>query len=216
MTTTPGSRSLIQARLDVGAAQPADNSCVSTQAETCGPRYSRAATGVLLSRHPPAQERPCTRSNASRLPSSASDAGSQAARRVPSPSGNCSGTASTRSAKCRPTAGITGGSSIPDAAGPGKTYARHGGFLAGVALRASTRAFFGLSTREASSSIPSSGCCSNPRGKLWRTRVTHPRFAAPRPIGVFVGGFSLDNLIDRFGMSAAITSRRAAPRPARW
>ena len=87
----------------------------------------------------------------------------------------------------------------PDATVPGKTYARHGGFLTGSPYDFDA-AFFGLSTREAAILDPQQRLLLESAWEALEDAGHDILALRRRPIGVFVGAFSLDNLIDRFGI----------------
>jgi len=87
----------------------------------------------------------------------------------------------------------------PDATVPGKTYARHGGFLAGSPYDFDA-AFFGLSTREAAILDPQQRLLLESAWEALEDAGHDIVALRRRPIGVFVGAFNLDNLIDRFGI----------------
>ncbi|WP_297972237.1 type I polyketide synthase, partial [uncultured Amaricoccus sp.] len=87
----------------------------------------------------------------------------------------------------------------PDASAPGKTYARHGGFL-GQSPFDFDAAFFGLSNREAAVLDPQQRLLLEVAWEALEDAGLDATALRGHPVGVFVGGFSLDNLIDRFGI----------------
>ena len=108
-------------------------------------------------------------------------------------------TASTRSTKCRPTAGIIGASSTRTRRSPEERTPVMAGSWPGRRTT-STRRSSGSPLARPPSSIRSSGCCSRSAWEALEDAGHDIVALRRRPIGVFVGGFSLDNLIDRFGI----------------
>jgi acyl transferase domain-containing protein/acyl carrier protein len=89
----------------------------------------------------------------------------------------------------------------PEPAVPGKTYARHGGFLAQPPHEIDA-AFFGLSAREAAILDPQQRLLLEATWEAFEDAGHDVLALRRRRVGVFVGGFSLDNLIERLGAAS--------------
>ena len=89
----------------------------------------------------------------------------------------------------------------PDVTEPGKTSARHGGFLK-QSLYDFDAPFFGLSSREASVADPQQRLLLEATWEAFEDAGQDCAALRGRPVGVFVGGFMLDNFLDRFGITS--------------
>jgi acyl transferase domain-containing protein/NADPH:quinone reductase-like Zn-dependent oxidoreductase/acyl carrier protein len=88
----------------------------------------------------------------------------------------------------------------PDGSVPGKTYARHGGFLTQSPFEFDAH-FFGLSAREAAILDPQQRLLLEATWEAFEDAGHDCLQLHGRKIGVFVGGFNLDNLVDRLGVA---------------
>jgi len=86
----------------------------------------------------------------------------------------------------------------PDSGQPGKTYARYGGFLDQSPYEFDAR-FFGLSAREAAVLDPQQRLLLEATWEAFEDAGRDCTALAGQRVGVFVGGFSLDNLLERLG-----------------
>jgi acyl transferase domain-containing protein/NADPH:quinone reductase-like Zn-dependent oxidoreductase/acyl carrier protein len=89
----------------------------------------------------------------------------------------------------------------PDGSVPGKTYARQGGFLSQSPFDIDA-SFFGLSNREAAVLDPQQRLLLEVTWEALEDAGHDCVELRGRKVGVFVGGFSLDNFLDRFGASS--------------
>lgn len=89
----------------------------------------------------------------------------------------------------------------PDVAEPGKTNVRRGGFLKQSPYEFDAP-FFGLSSREASIVDPQQRLLLEATWEAFEDAGQDCARLRGRPVGVFVGGFNLDNLIDRLGITS--------------